>query len=198
MRLKPKMTNLNKRALLYKRFTDIQESFSTKVVYQTFTDSKTWIFDFEKLEFTEVQPATDSTVIVVRPNNCLSYIKQGTEYRYRYEQGAWGTTEAQNLTLLSSQYNNIGKYQTNKYYYAGSFDWVKKGAIEGSTTQYIKGNIMPLTSFSIQYYNDDIDIMPDDLVVIDNGLYYVQNPVEDHKHLPKDFAIYSADLISII
>lgn len=198
MRLKPKTTNLNPRALLYKRFTDIEQSFTLNAVYKT-SDNKYWLFDKADKDFKELTVLEPTTVILVNALSCLSYKELDNVYYFAYVSGKWeNVTNTANLQLLSAEYANIGKYQTNKYYYAGSFDYIKKGAIEGSTTQYLKGNIMPLDTMSIQHFNDYIHISIDDLVVINNRVYMVQNPVEDHKHQPRDYTIYSLDLISVL
>ena len=73
-----------------------------------------------------------------------------------------------------------------------------KGSIEGATTQYIKGSIMPLSSMNIRYFADDPVIRPDDLVVIDSRLFAVENVSEDHKHLPRDYKIRFATLNSVL
>lgn len=107
-----------------------------------------------------------------------------------------GIEEIDNLRKLG--FNNIGKYQTNKYYYSGSFDYIIKGSIEGTTTQYVKGNIVPLTSLNIKFYDDDITLTPDDLVVIDGHLYSVENPETIYKQQPKPFKIHFATLNNIL
>lgn len=102
------------------------------------------------------------------------------------------------IELLSGTFNNIAKYQTNKYYFVGSFDYMLKGSIESTTSQYVKGNIIPLQSFNIKHFDDDIKLTTDDLVVIEGHLYSVENPETDHKHQPKDYAVYFATLNSIL
>lgn len=109
-----------------------------------------------------------------------------------------GAIFTNNIELLSGTFNNIAKYQTNKYYFVGSFDYMQKGGIESTTSQYIKGNIVPLQSLNIKHFNDDIKLSTDDLVVIDGHLYSVENPETDHKHQPKDYSIYFATLNSIL
>lgn len=107
-----------------------------------------------------------------------------------------GIEEIDNLKKLG--FNNIGKYQTNKYYYSGSFDYIIKGSIEGTTTQYVKGNIVPLTSLNIKFYDDDITLTTDDLVVIDGHLYSVENPETVYKQQPKPFKIHFATLNNML
>jgi hypothetical protein len=100
--------------------------------------------------------------------------------------------------LLNATFNNIAKYQTNKYYYVGNFDFTIKGSIEGATARYIKGNIIPLKSLNIKYYEDNIDLSVDDLVVVDGHLYSVENPETSIKQQPKPFKIHFATLNSIL
>lgn len=99
---------------------------------------------------------------------------------------------------LGIGFPKVSKYQTNKYYYSGCFDYMIKGSIEGTTAQYIKGNIIPLKSLNIKYFADDIDLSPDDLVVINNHLYSVENPETVLKQQPKPFKVYFATLNNIL
>lgn len=107
------------------------------------------------------------------------------------------TWHAKPSNILNAKFNNIAKYQTNKYYYIGSFDYMIKGSIDGTITQYIKGNIIPLKSLNIKY-SDDVELSPDDLVVIENRLYSVENPETVLKQQPKPYKIYFATLNNIL
>lgn len=102
------------------------------------------------------------------------------------------------INNLQLEFGDIGKYQTNNYYYVGSFDYMVTGNIEQSNTQYLKGNIMPLTAMNIKHYNDSIDIRQDDLVVVNHHLYSVESPSKTHLHFPKDYYVYYATLNSIL
>lgn len=104
------------------------------------------------------------------------------------------TDASTNADIVSS---NIVVYQKNVYYYHGSFDYMLKGEKEGTKIQYIKGNILPLTSFNIKYYTDGIDLREDDLVVIDGRLFSVEDPSTDKKYSPKPFFIHYAILNNI-
>lgn len=115
-----------------------------------------------------------------------------------------GTIEIEfpeNVALINNlqlEFGDIAKYQMNNYYYVGSFDYMVTGNIEQSNTQYLKGNIMPLTAMNIKYYNDDINLRQDDLVVVNHHLYSVESPSKTHLHLPKDYYVYYATLNSIL
>ena len=198
MKLKPKSTVHNPLALVFRRFTVINESFTVENIYMTVDDNKYWVFDNQKLSFIEVDNAVISTSTKV--TNVFNYnVLQYQKLYFKYNGASWESIEdISGLTLLSALYNNVGKYQTNKYYFSGSFDYMIKGSIEGTTSQYIKGNILPLTSLNIKYFDDDISLSVDDLVVIDGKLYSVEDPETTIKQQPKPFKIYFATLNSIL
>lgn len=198
MKLKPKSTVHNPLALVFRRFTVINESFTVENIYMTVADNKYWVFDNQKLSFIEVGNAVISTSTKV--TNVFNYnVLQYQKLYFKYNGASWESIEdISGLTLLSALYNNVGKYQTNKYYFSGSFDYMIKGSIEGTTSQYIKGNILPLTSLNIKYFDDDISLSVDDLVVIEGKLYSVEDPETTIKQQPKPFKIYFATLNSIL
>ena len=198
MKLKPKSTVHNPLALVFRRYTVINESFTVENIYMTVADNKYWVFDNQKLSFIEVDNADISTSTKV--TNVFNYnVSQYQKLYFKYNGASWESIEdISGLTLLSALYNNVGKYQTNKYYFSGSFDYMIKGSIEGTTSQYIKGNILPLTSLNIKYFDDDISLSVDDLVVIDGKLYSVEDPETTIKQQPKPFKIYFATLNSIL
>lgn len=198
MRLKPKSTVHNPRALVYRRFIGLEKSINLATVYFTLSDSKYWTFDNETLEFSQIDASlipAESVVTKITDNyTFLNY--QGHWFTYTGTQ--WIETYYFSEILLSATFNNIAKYQTNKYYYVGSFDYMIKGSVDGTTTQYIKGNIIPLTSLNIKYFDDSINLSVDDLVVIDKKLYSVENTETVKKMQPKAFNIYFATLNSIL
>ena len=198
MKLKPKSTAKTGRALLYKRFIGLEKSQSLKIIYQT-ADYIYWTFDNLTLTFSELASdlvPTDATITNVPNSNTI--LQYQTKY-FRYVDSEWKEVAelGSNITLLSATFNNIGKYQTNRYYYVGSFDFMIKGDIEGSTTQYIKGNILPISSLNIRYF-DDIDVSTDDLVVVDGRLFSVEDQATSIKYMPKKFTINFATLNNIL
>lgn len=198
MRLKPKSTVKNPLALQYKRFIGIETSNTLSTAYKT-EDGKYWLFDSETLTFIEIGADKVANSAIKNIGNETSIVQYQGKY-FRYINLAWEETtpNGANLVLLSATFNNVAKYQMNKYYFVGSFDYIIKGSTEGSTTQYLKGNITPLTSFSIKHYNDEINLSTDDLVVIDGHLYAVENPETNHKYQPKDYKVHFATLIGIL
>ena len=207
MKMKPKSTVHNNKALVYRRFIGLEKSINLNFIYKTVDDNKFWTFDCENLRFDNIDNSLIPTTSIIREihgRDLLSY--QGLYFAYPlifepeigffYE---WRRVNFDDsLILLSATFNNIGKYQTNKYYYVGSFDYMIKGGIEGTTTQYIKGNITPLTSLNIKYFNDHIDLRVDDLVVLEKQLFSVENPETVQKMQPKPLKIYFATLNSIL
>ena len=200
MRLKPRSTVKNPRALVYKRFIGLEQSQSLAIVYQTDSNGLFWIFDNEKLEFEEVDVENVLGKTVRHVADFYTVFSYQDKY-YRFNGVYWETVEnanGSNITLLSASFNNIAQYQMNKYYYTGSFDYMIKGSVSGVTTQPIRGNITPLTSLNIKYFDDSVNLSPDDLVVIDGHLYSVENPETSIKQMPKPYKIYFATLNSIL
>lgn len=199
MKMKPRSTTQNPKALLYRRYIGIETSANLRTVYKTNADNIYWLFNSEIKNFVEISvndvPAS-STVITVLSTTVLKY----EDIYFKYNNNAWvtGAQLGDGITLLSLTFNNIGKYQMNKYYYVGSFDYMIKGSIEGTTAQYIKGNIIPLNSLNIKSFDDEIVPAVDDLVVIDGKLYSVENPETAIKQQPKPFKIYFATLNNIL
>lgn len=201
MRMKFKSTTNSPKALLYKRFIGLEKSINLSIVYNTVSDGLFWTFDNETLVFSQIAVADIPSGSKVRQVEDFSTVLQYQNTYFRYNGIEWQTITnpaEEGITLLSASFNNISRYQTNKYYFVGSFDFMMKGSVEGTTTQFIKGNIIPLTSFNIKHFNDDVLLTEDDLVVIEGHLYSVENPEVDIKHQPKDFKIYFATLNSIL
>lgn len=197
MKFKPRTTVCLPRAMVYKRFTNINRSFTGKTLYKTLADNKFWIFDAENTQFLEIlQENMPQNPEIVQVTTNITIIKF-ENLLFKYSGTKWETVESTQLTTLDAKFGNIAKYQTNKYYYSATFDYMIRGSVEGATTQYIKGNIIPLTSFNIKYF-DDVGLNVDDLVVIDGRLYSVENPETEHKYSPKDYLVFFATLNNIL
>lgn len=206
MKMKFKSTTLAPRISVYKRFIGIEQSMSLQTLYKTVADNLYWAFNNETKEFYNIEQELvpdGATTISVTGTSILAYM--GTYYSYVYDSAtqtySWSstTTPPQLLTdVISAKSNNIGKYQINKYYFVGTIDCMQKGSLEETTTQYLKGNIMPLVSGNIKFFNDYIKVSPDDLIVWHGRLYSVERVEQDHKHQPKDYTVYFATLNSIL
>lgn len=207
MKLKPKTTTLSPRALVYKRFTNIEKSLNPETVLYITVSSQSivtrWLFDYQQLQFIQITASespdeSKTKTVYIYQNNNVIFNYQGNLFQYNFTTGAWEQLQSAEVATLDLLYNNIGKYQTNRYYYTGSFTYVMKTDPESTTVQYVKGNITPLTTFSIKYFNDYINLCPDDLVVIDGHLYSVGSPEKIHKHMPKEYYVYYATLNSLL
>ena len=211
MFLKPKKTNLNPNALVYRRITHLERSRNTLIVYKCIKNNgeyRYFIFDLVDGGFVEIDLSTLTSApkeMIVVTLTTQIFIN-GATYWYWNKilesgEGKWVSTDTKPstiTTLANTGFSNTANYQTNEYIFVGSFSYTIKGEVIGALTQQLKGNIMPLTSLNIQYYNDYIDLRVDDLVVINNQLFSVENPNYDVKHMPKDFKIYSVTLNSVL
>ena len=205
--LKPKKTTFNAPALVYRRFTRLESSRQLSIVYKCadrFNQYTYWVFDREKLYFSSINNVADlinPTFIVVNDN---SQVFQFGEYYYYWDKLTvyWVRTQTlpQNYTTLAGTgFSNIGtKYQINQYYCVGQINYIITGEVAGTKTQPIKGMIMPLTSLNIKYYDDDLILDQEDLVVLNGALYSVENPDYSIKHMPRPYKIYYATLNSIL
>lgn len=226
--LKPKTSVRNPRALLYKRYTNIETSSTTDIVYRGWYGDY-WIFDKETNFFVSVDPkALDGTTKFVDiPTNgenlkfgniIFSYYdktftyKQGLENQdvkaedvwqinnYFYDETTGQLLEdlVKSRSFINLSSSSIAKYQLNKYIYSGSFDYMVRGDIDEVETQPIKGLITPLTTMQIRYFDDSIKLDHDDFVVIDGVLYAVESVSKTQKRVPKKYNIYYATLNSIL
>ena len=116
----------------------------------------------------------------------------------KFTLGAWINKSFTIGATLDKHFANVGKYQFNQYYFTGSFDFTIMGDTEGNTIQPVKGLITPLKTFNIKYYSDYANLSPDDLVVINNGLYSVESPDCSVKWQPRPLRIYYATLNNIL
>lgn len=211
MRLKPKSSVKNPRALLYRRYTDIANATTTKAFYKTTIDNKFWVFnitDFIEVPAETVSSISDKTIVEVDSavgGTTPTLLKFETNiWKYMVEPGTpptifgWTRISSADTPPLSAQFGSIARYQLNKYYYVGSFDYMIRGSVEGSETQPLSGLITPLTSFEIKTFDDTLQIDHDDLIVIDGHLYSVEALTAEVKRMPKPFVIHFATLNSVL
>lgn len=181
------------------------DTFSNNNIFHYYhIGTKIWFYDntlltnqMVELEYSPTMALIGESMIAVD----TSKIYVGQDHTYKIQDNDFVIADGTILPdseFLSAKFGNIARYQTNKYYFVGSFDYMIRGSIEGTTTQHIKGNIMPLTSMNIKYFNDDIDLDVDDLVVIGDHLYSVENPETTQKRMPKAFKVHFATLNSIL
>lgn len=237
MKLKPRTTVGNEKALIYKRYISIEQSMSTKAVYkivypiamQSTNEPTYWVVDneqiigresvsyldfypfegnlqiFKQLDSSLVNQFTN--IIEITPQDNLgstnyTILQYKGAYFYFSNDGEWKALQSivsiPQPIISMAKSGNIAKYQLNKYYYVGSFDYMISGEIDGTTTQYIKGNIMPFSSVNIKFFDDEIQLHPDDLVVLMDRLWTVENPQTVQKRMPKPYKVHFATLNSIL
>ena len=198
MILKPKATSLGQRGLLFKRYTDVKlaNGISAIDAPQTASNEPRFVFDTNIVDFIDV---TDKTAPSSGDIKKQRVMYNGFFFRYDDAEGRWMRTSVADdpQNFLPVQYGTIGKYQTNAYCLERSFQFTIKGSIAGGTTQFVKGNIVELTNITIKYYDDSVNMSPDDLVVINGRLFSVEDPLMDRKMNPRPFNIYTATLNSI-
>lgn len=97
------------------------------------------------------------------------------------------------------EYNvKIGTFDTNNYVKFKEFDYIITSKIDIAEVQYMKGLMSEEITFDIQYTNDDLGVLHnDDLVIIENRLYQVENPQKLIRRLPRLYYTYVATLKSI-
>lgn len=92
----------------------------------------------------------------------------------------------------------IGVYDTNNYVRYMEFDYMITSKIDISEVQYLKGLMSEEITFDIQYTSDKLGVLHnDDLVIIENRLYQVENPQKLIRRLPRPYYTYVATLKSI-
>jgi hypothetical protein len=200
MKLKPKTSVKLPRALVYKRFTQLNDSYFLSSIYRTVHSindvikMQYWVFNGATKSFVEVKNVDESKTVIVITDEILQYYNT----YYKFVDGAWTTVTPESETILACKFSNIAKYQTNQYYFNSAFDYMIKGDSEEGTVQFIRGNIMPLESMTIRYFDDTVNLRADDLIVIENRLYAIESVTTSHKHMPKDYKVYYAVINSIL
>lgn len=203
--LKPRKTTFNPKLAVYRRFTRIEKSLSLKILFKCPKQNSNFdyfAFDYDNQHFVKVNDNVPSNVQLVTITSSSQIFQSGTNYFYwdtvHYKWQKTTTLPVGYTSLANAGFSNIGRYQTNTYYFVGSIDYIITGEVAGTKTQPIKGNIMPLTSMNIKYYDDYLNLDEEDLVVVDGHLYSVESPDYSIKHSPRPYKIYYATLNSIL
>jgi len=99
--------------------------------------------------------------------------------------------------LLENTYQNLSNYETNKYYYMGSYGYIRNDDINNEHAQFIKGNIVNQETRTIRWDIDNIPIEEDDLVVLEGKIYQVGTVTTVFKNRLTYYKSYVATLISL-
>lgn len=200
MILKPKTAIETIRAVVYKRFTDIERTFSTdpsKITLYKGDDNKYFTFDKESCTFLEyTETPTTETIVQVHGNGVYyGIIYRGIYFVYMNTNGtySWQIFSQSTIPTLTDTYegksNIIAQYGANKYYFAGTFDFMYRGGVESVDSQPLKGAIIDLTSLEIKYYDDNINLDHDDMVVVSGRLFQVESTSFAKKYAPKPIIV---------
>ena len=157
-------------------------------------------FNTQKEEFEVFNGESGGVVTKIIPFYSNIYKYKNYVYRYTVDKGILKEDYNKHKTreMINLETSISAQYQANNYYYAGTFSYMIKGSVDGTTTQWIKGNVLELNSLTIQYYDDEMICHKDDLVVIGDRIFCVEDTEAVQKRQPKPYYIYSSTLNSII
>jgi hypothetical protein len=99
--------------------------------------------------------------------------------------------------LLENTYQKLSNYESNKYYYMGSYGYIPNDDINNEHAQFIKGNIVNQETRTIRWDIDNIPIEEDDLVVLEGKIYQVGTVTTVFKNRLTYYKSYVATLISL-
>ena len=150
MKLKPKMSVASQRALLYKRYTDLESTYTENNVYLT-DDQKLWLFDRDSESFIELtEEITQKSYIQVHTNPIQTLLTfKGKYYGYSYSDSNYGWQRQLSPTIEQiTPYNKsdtsitlyVAKNQFLGYYFVGADNEYQ--AIEIETTNIINNKIL--------------------------------------------------------
>lgn len=103
-------------------------------------------------------------------------------------------TKISGLTKLTSISKDI---ELNKYFYRSTFNYIPLDDTNENTTQYIKGAIMKEETRSIKWETDNVPLEPNDIVVIDNKAYLVEDILVNQKVGMNVRKTYTATLLKV-
>lgn len=203
MLLKPRATVLNQKAVLYRRYTDIEKAYTVRTIYIT-TDGKKWMFDAVETSMVEYDgTATPAKTVTLYYADFLKYTKMTGESVYiSYDVDKWIVSDtpfgSDPYVVGNAEWSDVGKYQKNNYFRVGAFDYVVTGVTDNDTTQSIRGAILPLQTLTIKYFCDDLTLRRDDLVELGGRLYAVESTSERKVYQPRPYRVYFATINSIL
>ena len=208
MFLKPKHTYLDQPATHYKKVIDLTKYLMTETYYY-YTDSTgtyVYYYDRENKRFVKTDSANGTGILLVK-NTCKYMIDNEVWYYNVISVTIHGVTTLQHswqhTSLFSplSEQNIISatdyKGQKNRYFRNGTFTYTIVSDINESITQAHKGLISKNKSFDIKYTDDEINIEEDDIILIDNELYFVSEASYKIIRLPKPYKTYFCTLTKL-
>ncbi len=195
MILKPKTSVNNPKALLYKEYINVGLTRSLQIAYKT-VDDKLWQFISTTREFIEVDDAqTYGEITAVSSEDICRF--QTTYKQYSVDFGWYDTvTTADDEIRLG--YSNITKNQLNKYFYAGTFDYMISGTRDSDIDQPVQGLQVDNVSMDIRTFTDGLAYRARDYVVINNNVYAINAVQHKQVRTPKVYNIYYLSLTMVV
>lgn len=208
MFLKPKHTYLDQPATHYKKVIDLTKYLMTETYYY-FTDSTgtyTYYYDRENKRFVKTDSVNGNGILIEK--NTRKYMLDTEIWYYNVKpvvvdgqttiEHVWRHTY---VFMPLSEENIISatdyRGQKNRYFRNGTFTYTIVSDINESITQAHKGLISKNKSFDIKYTDDEINIEEDDIILIDNELYFVSEASYKIIRLPKPYKTYFCTLTKL-
>lgn len=195
MYYKPKHTYGDAPALHYKKIIDLAKYNNTQVYFNAF-DSEYYIYDKETTRgFVKLDEQPNGQAIMVSSMNTYCF---GDKY-YFYDDDNWNTLSEEDIfgNVISITDSNTYKGQKNRYIKDREFDYTIISDINESEQQIHKGLISSMKSFDIRYTDDDINLKDEDIVQIENELFFVSECSYKVIRLPKPYKTYFCTLTRI-
>ena len=200
MFLKPKHTYLDKPALHYKKVIDIAKYLNTTYYYyyEKYVEGVLtgfyYIFDRETQMFIKVDSCSGSRIDIIPTIMVYGYDNKYFGYDPDNEWIVLDYTPNNFIEIYSDkEYRN----QKNIYVKDRFFDYTIISDVNENEEQIIKGLITPTKSFDIKYYDDDLKLRDDDIVQIDNELFFVSETSYKQLRLPKAHKTYFCTLTKL-
>ena len=195
MYYKPKHTYLDAPALHYKKIIDLAKYNNTQVYFNVFNEEY-YIYDKETTRgFVKLDEKPNGQEIFVTSMATYCF---GDKY-YFYDDDGWNTISEEDAygSIISIADSNVYKGQKNRYIKDREFDYTTISDINESEQQIHKGLISSTKSFDIRYTDDDINLKDEDIVQIENELFFVSECSYKIVRLPKPYKTYFCTLTRI-
>jgi hypothetical protein len=196
MYYKPKHTYLDKPALHYKKIIDLAKYNNTQVYFNVYNEEY-YIYDRETTNgFVKLDEKPNGQEIWVSPLVTYCF---GDKYYYYGNDETWKTISQEDIygSVITITDSNVYKGQKNRYIKDREFDYTTISDINESEQQIHKGLISSTKSFDIRYTDDDINLKDEDIVQIENELFFVSECSYKIVRLPNPYKTYFCTLTRI-
>ena len=208
MFLKPKHTYLDQPATHYKKVIDLTKYLMTETYYYYTDETGTYTYYYDRANkvFVETDEVKGKGILIKK--NSRKYMLDDAIWYYNVKTVVVdGQTTIEHVWRNTYVFPPLGeetiisatdyKGQKNRYFRNGTFTYTIVSDINESTTQAHKGLISKNKSFDIKYTDDEINIEEDDIILIDNELYFVSENSYKIIRLPKPYKTYFCTLTKL-